>query len=123
MNSRVDGVEYYQTIGQICNRLGSQLYSEYEAKNACSEHDNCIAYMNTKFGSFPCGNFSPCDPVDDERQFFLCFNKGNTPFQTIKDVDGNKDERVIIYKKDIQGKQNAVAKTLVFSSFICVSAN
>ena len=66
--------------------------------------------MNTKFVSFPCGSFFPCDPFEDEGKFFLCFNKGNTPFQAIEDVDGNKDERIIIYRKNIQGKQNTVEK-------------
>ena len=101
MYSEGDGIEYFQAIGQVCNRRGSQLYSEYEAKNACSAHDSCIAYMNTRFGSFPCGN---CDPGVDNGEFYLCFNKGKTPFQSIQDVDGNKEERVIIYTKDIQGK-------------------
>ena len=66
--------------------------------------------MNTKFVSFPCANSFACDPFEDEGKFFLCFNKGNSPFQSIQDVDGNKDERVIIYTKDIQGKQNTVEK-------------
>ena len=107
--SQLDGINYLEEVGRICARVGPQPFSEDEAKNACSQHENCVGYMNKIFEYFqfcdPMGEYACDHPIgEDKGECLICFNDGITSFLSIPDVEGRENEKIKMYKKDDQGK-------------------
>ena len=102
-------INYLEEVGRVCIRNGIQTFTEDEAKDACSAHENCVGYMNRIFDYF-----QMCDPIsgygctgtieEDKGEYSICFNNGKTSYFSIPDVEGNVNEQIKIYKKDDQGK-------------------
>ena len=106
--SQLDEINYLEEVGRICARVGQQPFSKDDAKNACSQHENCVGYMNKILEYFHyCGNLDSdaCNhPLDEDKGVYdICFNNGKTSFISIPVVEGRENEKIKMYKKDDQG--------------------